>query len=74
MSSRHRTCGHLIPAVTVAMPPPATLARLAPLMAVLMDCASAFDEIDEDGTYTATEWVTWLDIECRTARVSQGAA
>jgi hypothetical protein len=73
MSSRNRTCHHLVPSVTVLMPPPATLARLAPLMAILMDVAAAFDECDPDGSYLATEFIRWADIECRTAARSQGA-
>jgi hypothetical protein len=56
------------------MPPPATLARLAPLMAVLMDCAGEFDAVDEGGTWTAVEFVAWLDVECRTAHASLGGA
>jgi hypothetical protein len=73
MSSRHRSCGHLIPSVTPTMPPPATLARLAPVMRTLCDVAAAFDECDPEGTYTAVEFAVWLDIEVRTAARSQGA-
>jgi hypothetical protein len=43
VSYRDRRCHHLVPPLTPLMPPPATLARLAPLMVILMDCAGAFE-------------------------------
>ena len=66
MSSRDRACGHLIPHVNADMPAPQMLARLLPVMKVLVDCASAYDAIDPAPT-TITDWVVWLDVEVRQA-------
>lgn len=70
MASRDRTCRHLVPPVTASMPPPATLARLAPLMATLMDCAAEYQacaDPDEQVEFDATDWVRWLDLAVRNA-------
>lgn len=46
------------------MPPPQQLARLRTVMHILMDCASEYEAVSEDGAFTsAAEFVTWLDIE-----------
>jgi hypothetical protein len=65
MASRDKHCGHLMPPLYPLMPRPELLAQLAPVMYVLMNCAAEFDSIDDEGCWTAVEWVRWLDLECR---------
>lgn len=66
MSSRHRTCHHIVPSPSVAMPNPALLAPLAPLMGTLVDAASEFDSFDKE-RWTAVQFVQWLDVSAREA-------
>jgi hypothetical protein len=71
MSSRHRTCHHLVPSPSIAMPNPALLAQLAPVMGTLVDTAAEFDSFDEQ-RWTAVQFVQWLDVSVREARARQG--
>jgi hypothetical protein len=75
VSSRHRSCHHLVPNTHIAMPNPALLLRLAPVMGTLVDAASEFDSFDP-GRWTAVQFVQWLDIAVReaAARSREGAA
>lgn len=66
MAYRARACQHLMPSVSVPdMPVPAKLAALLPHMNTLMNAAAAFDACDEGGTWTAAEYITWLDADVR---------
>ena len=47
------------------MPPPQRLAALGPLTGVLIDAAAEFDTYDPDHTWSAVEFVQWLDVAVR---------
>jgi hypothetical protein len=49
------------------MPLPAKLLALAPVMDTLLEAASEFDHCDPEATWTAVEYVQWLDISVREA-------
>jgi len=73
MSSRHRSCHHILPNPHVTMPNPALLARLAPVMGTLVDAAGEFDSFDAR-RWTAVEFIQWLDVAVRDAAANRGAA
>ena len=74
MSSRHRTCHHLLPNVHPNMPRPELLMSLAPFMGTLIDAAAEFDSLDEQ-TWSAVSFAQWLDVEVRaSAARTRGAA
>jgi hypothetical protein len=67
MAYRGRVCQHLMPTLykDLRLPTPTTLAKLAPVMRTLVDCAGTFDQIDPDGCWTAADFVLWIDVEVR---------
>jgi hypothetical protein len=70
MASRARSCHHLIPSVHVAMPQPAVLVQLAPLMATLMDISAEYEACADEAEpipFNAVDWVRWLDQAVRDA-------
>ena len=50
------------------MPNPARLAELAPVTAILVDCAAEYEacaDPEQPVAFNAVDWVRWLDVEVR---------